>query len=176
MDQPLRNVIALRTRKITRSLFNRMPGRTHCVHVSVRVNAWLSAWLDGRGVPFSRSRGMQRGAFLLSSSYSPVSYLSILVHDPLPLLRMHTFLSNSQVTLTCFLCPSQPTRRYADIYVRCGVSLRAPFGCEKKKRRQAIEKKKKKRNIKYLCSLRFFFYKYNIIYRNAELVMTSIYK
>lgn len=102
--------------------------------------------------------------------------LSILVHDPLPLLRMHTFLSNSQVTLTCFLCPSQPTRRYADIYVRCGVSLRAPFGCEKKKRRQAIEKKKKKRNIKYLCSLRFFFYKYNIIYRNAELVMTSIYK
>lgn len=77
MDQPLRNVIALRTRKITRSLFNRMPGRTHCVHVSVRVNAWLSAWLDGRGVPFSRSRGMQRGAFLLSSSYSPISnYLS----------------------------------------------------------------------------------------------------
>lgn len=40
---PLRNVIALRTRKITRSLFNRIPGRTHCVHVSVRVNAWLSA-------------------------------------------------------------------------------------------------------------------------------------
>lgn len=76
MDQPLRNVIALRTRKITRSLFNRMSGRTHCVHVSVRVNAWLSAWLDGRGVPFSRSRGMQRGAFCPRPTHqSPTIYL-----------------------------------------------------------------------------------------------------
>lgn len=40
---------------------------------------------------------------------------SILVRDPLPaLLRMHAVLSNSRVTLTRFLCPSQPTRRYAD--------------------------------------------------------------
>lgn len=91
MDQPLRNVIALRTRKITRSLFNRMPGRTHCVHVSVRVNAWLSAWLDGRGVPFSRSRGMQRGAFCPRPTHqSPTIYLR---------LRSTAVVANAHVSL-----------------------------------------------------------------------------
>lgn len=69
---------------------------------------------------------------------------SILVRDPLPApLRMHAVLSNSRVTLTRFLCPSQPTRRYADHCTRSSWRL---FACTFRSRKEEVSSNWKKKN------------------------------
>lgn len=88
---------------------------------------------------------------LLSITWNATRSPSRAVSVPLARLRaysvrVHAFLSNSRVTLTRFLCPSQLTRRYAPIAARSSWRL---FACTFRSREaEKIEQLKKKKKEK----------------------------